>query len=144
MKNGIWGLAMGLFLVSAAGCQPRSATLAEEYVAELDMQADIFCECWSEYFFLSRQDCLDTLALDLTPTQTECYKDAFAQSEKESVAFLECYVALEQAYTDCINTRLVCTDSTSISACNSDWFIGSQDCISLPASVERDLDACTL
>ncbi|MEX1361745.1 MAG: hypothetical protein AB1Z98_01365 [Nannocystaceae bacterium] len=119
----------------------RVDSLIDRQVTEIEQQVEIVCDCWDDFGYESRTRCVDD-AFDLGPSQVRCIKDAYAEDTSAAIDFLECVLPLEREYTACIDQRLECSDFTSNDPCGEDYSVGYDDCIGLPSTITRDLDAC--
>lgn len=115
--------------------------LLDEYILERNHLEFIFCDCWEEAGYDSRSEC-DSDSFYIGPSQSRCIKDAYGQDLESSRIYLECLVPLEREFTACFDSRLECRDDDSVQPCVDDYFVGLDDCIELPTSIDRALDAC--
>jgi hypothetical protein len=115
--------------------------LVDKFIDERNAQAEVLCDCHAELNFENRSTCLRESG-QVLPSQRRCIIDAFERNESASKDYLNCYLPLEEELTACVDDRLTCDDLGAAVACVMDFDIGSRDCISLPASVERAYSDC--
>ena len=114
----------------------------DEYEAELNEQVEILCDCWEQASYESRTACKEDVG-EILPAKRRCYDDAFKRDVDASNDYLECVLPLEAEYTTCLNDKYDCDDiQGSRQACNEDYQTGRENCIDLPASIERAIDDC--
>jgi len=134
-------LSLGCNDSAAEPPDDRVSTLVDQQVEELTEQVDIICDCWEERGFESRTSCHNGI-LVIGPAQVRCIKDAYAQDADIALDYLECMVPLEREYTECVDERLECSDSSSEHVCSDDYDLGRDSCIGLPPKITRDLFTC--
>lgn len=127
---------------SVVGCDDTSADYVDDIIAETNAQVEVVCDCFEQLGHESRGECEDARGF-IGPSRERCIKDAYADDEAASQAYLECIVPLEREFTACLDMRVTCDDVNSAQPCIDDYDIGARDCIQLPANVERELDACS-
>lgn len=137
-------LLCALALPLLFACKPEEASVSDllgDYVAEINAQVGILCDCFSELGYDSRSDCEADYGY-IGPSLERCLVDALEQDKDASRDYFECVNALEAEYTACINERLDCGDFGSADVCAEDYGVGIDECIALPQAVERDLEQC--
>jgi hypothetical protein len=140
-KNLMAGILIAM-LPNLSGCggEPGVGDLVDEYLAELNEQTTIVCDCWEDAWFESRTECMNEWSY--LPSQLRCIKDALSGDPEAARQFLGCRLPLEREYTQCLYSRLDCDDGYATEACNADFDTGSKNCIDLPMSVERAMEEC--
>lgn len=130
-------------LVASLGCSKEEpvSEIVDDVIAELNEQISIICDCHTELGYASASECETDFGY-IGPSQRRCVIDAYGQDEEAARDYLECIRPLEKEYTACANTRLDCSDFTTLEACDTDYSVGLDQCITLPESIERDLEAC--
>jgi len=146
----VWTISIALCLgaFGLAGC-PEEETPEDElqsrlddYAAELNNQAEVFCDCWEPFSYESRGACQEANG-EILPAKRRCYDDAFKRDVAASNQWIECVMPLEVEFTSCLNDRLDCDEGTdSYAACNSDYSTGRENCIDLPGAIERAIEDC--
>ena len=152
----VWTISIALSLgaFGLAGC-PEEETAEDRLIADIDEyadhnndQVDVLCDChemWTygqnAVMFDSKDDCKSGLG-EILPSRRRCIDDAFQEDVAASQQWLDCVLPLESELADCYNDKAECSDATSINPCVEDYNIGVENCISLPNSVDRDLEAC--
>jgi hypothetical protein len=133
-----------LLVLSSLACAEKETPISElvdAAVVEGNMQIDVFCDCFAEFGYASASECESDLGF-IGPSQQNCVVEAYEQDEASARSYLECVQPLQENYTACINERLVCSDPTTVDVCNTDFEVGIDNCITLPESINRDLEAC--
>ena len=129
-----------------AGCNPGGGSddslsdMLDDYETEIEAQVEIFCDCWNEFGFETKSQCMGENSL--LPAQRRCVLEALEEEPDAASDWLDCLVSVNAEYTDCIGSRLTCESFDSIEACGDDYELAYGECIGLPASVERDLENC--
>lgn len=147
--NHAWPIAISLSLTALAafGCAdtPPEEQLVDRidvYVDQLNEQAIVFCDCFDEAGHENRSDCQEANG-EILPSKRRCYDDAFVRDIGATNTWLDCLQPLEDEFTSCLNTKLICSDlGNSATACVDDYGTGRKNCIELPASIERALEDC--
>lgn len=124
-------------------CQDEAGVsdLVDEYIDQRNAQAEVVCDCHEELGYSDRSTCLRENG-QVLPSRRRCIIDAFDRDESASNDYLSCYLPLEEEFLRCLDDRLTCDDFEAVSACVEDYNVGSRDCITLPASVERAYTDC--
>lgn len=128
----------------STGCQPEEAgveELVDDVIGEFNDRLQIACDCFDEYGYEKRSDCLEENG-EILPSMRRCVQDAYARNEEAARSYLECRLPLMQELTECVDRKLECNDYESDEVCYDDFQIGARDCIELPNSVERGLEDC--
>jgi hypothetical protein len=115
--------------------------LVDQFIDERNDQAEVLCDCYEQLNFSDRSTCLRENG-QVLPAQRRCIIDAFERNESASKDYLNCHLPLEEELTACVDDRLTCDNLSAASPCIDDYNIGSRDCISLPASIERAYTEC--
>ena len=147
-------IALSLGAFGLAGCPeeetPEDMLIADidEYAAQRNDQVDVLCDCYEMWSygsnavtFDSKDECKSGLG-EILPSRRRCIDDAFQQDVAASQQWMDCVLPLEQELATCYNDKATCDDTGSITPCIEDYDIGVDNCISLPNSVDRDLEAC--
>jgi hypothetical protein len=134
---------VSLLIAISGGCAPTDEEALgqnlDDFVSESNEQNAILCDCWEQLQYASEQACTDNAIL---PARKRCIEDALAQDLGASNSRLDCQLPLMQEYTACLNERLVCDDLAASNVCIDDYNLGLEECVNLPASVERDYMDC--
>lgn len=144
----LWTIALALStaILGVYGCD--EPTPEESLSKELDRyedirneQVDIACDCYAEFMHADREACIEALG-EIRPARRRCLDDAFNQDVVASRSWLDCILPLEIESRDCIDEKLDCDNIAASQACVDDYDLGEKECISLPQSVQRDVDDC--
>ena len=132
-----------LLVLSSFACAKEEpiSDLVDKVIDELKAQATIICDCHEQLGYASISEC-ETAYGYIGPAQRRCVIEAYQQDESAARDYAECVTPLEQEYTACANMRLDCSDLTSLDPCGDDYQVGLDQCIQLPQSIVRDLEAC--
>ena len=132
-----------LFALVVTACRDDAGVtgLVDDYIDQRNAQAEVLCDCHQELGFENRSSCLRDNG-QILPAKRRCIIDAFERNESASTDFLECYLPLEDEFRACLDDRLTCNDFQAATACVEDYDIGSRDCITLPAAIERAYKDC--
>lgn len=141
MRRVLLGSLLALSSLACAEKDQPISELVDAAVDEVNNQATIICDCFAELGYASTTEC-ETAVGFVGPSQRRCVIDAYAQDEGAAREFLGCIQPLEEEYTACADMRLDCSDFTTLDACNTDYQVGYDECIQLPQSIVRDLEAC--
>lgn len=146
-------LALSFGALAAFGCEDDEESPEDQLLSDLDIyetelngQVDVICDCWQEFAFGGTQytdkAACKTGQGEILPARRRCIDDAFLQDVNISQEWLNCVLPLETELTACANSKLSCSDDTSIAACNTDYNTGLDRCLKLPNSVTRDYEDC--
>lgn len=143
MKHRKAPLALITLLAVSSACE-QETTIEDRvstYVAELNDQVAVYCDCWQLDEYSSYDECAQSYGY-VGPSAQDCYVEALSRDEKAAASWLDCVVELERNYTACIDARLSCGDYESDEACLDDYDIGYAACVQLPENIERGLEGC--
>ena len=133
-----------LLLGPTQACDPDADDAVLQQISEaIDLENasfEIICDCWDVLLWESRGECLDRQIL---PSQRRCVEDAYLQDPAAAQTYLDCFIPLMSEMETCLNTKLVCDDLGASVACFDDFDLGAEQCIALPAAIERDLEDCS-
>jgi hypothetical protein len=128
-------------LLLACGGGPDIDSKLDAIENEQSAQVQIFCDCYVELGIPSREMCVAFFPTP-TPQERACAFDAFELDADASVDYLDCVFQAQADYTTCMETDLVCTDDTSLNACDNVYGAARNACPQLPANVDAALNAC--
>jgi hypothetical protein len=141
MRRTLLGSLLALSSLACAEKEAPVSELVDAVVDELNSQVTIACDCYAEAGYASASECETDLGF-IGPSQRRCVIEAYQEDEAAARSYLECLHPLEVEYTACTDERLDCSDFTSADVCGTDYSVGFEECIQLPQSVIRDLEAC--
>lgn len=133
-----------LLALSSLACAEKEAPISELVDALVDEgngQATIICDCFAELGYASATECETEFGF-VGPSLRRCIIEAYEQDEDAARDYLECLQPLSEEYTTCANTRLDCSDFTTLDVCNTDYDLGLAECIQPPQSIVRDIELC--
>lgn len=135
--------ALGLGLA----CAPTESDYVGDYISASDAARREICECDYDNLLLtafiggpfgSAEECVAEYGFN--SAERGCIEGLFADEATDYSAVLDCRSDVANRASACLNSK-TCTD-TARADCVSDYYDDYEDCPTLPADVEQQLNDC--